>query len=225
MGPTPDDEGMGGTPRGPSFTFGQPAQPPGGFYSQPPISGPSAGARPLPPRHGPPKSRLPGVLTALAVLAVATVTAVGTLIAYRNDSQVTTPAPTSAASSSQTAPSPDTIDFTAIGGAGRLVVLSHSWNPSGLQSIPGSYLRLEIQLVCTDGEIDYDPYHFQAFDARGDLYDVSPTDSAQPQLGIGTLDAGQSVRGFIGFEIPRGEVTLLMSSDSSGAVTAIKIRD
>ncbi len=44
-------------------------------------------------------------------------------------------------------------------------------------------------------------------------------------LGYGILLAGDSVRGTIAFDLPRGDVTLLMSDDSSSSVTAVKIPD
>ena len=35
----------------------------------------------------------------------------------------------------------------------------------------------------------------------------------------------QSIRGTIAFDMPRGEVTLLMSDDSNQTVTALKVPD
>ena len=42
-------------------------------------------------------------------------------------------------------------------------------------------------------------------------------------LGVGELAEGQSTRGFLAFDIPRGEVTLLMSDGSDQSITALKI--
>ena len=44
-------------------------------------------------------------------------------------------------------------------------------------------------------------------------------------LSVGTLSAGERIRGTIAFDMPRGEVTLLMSDDSENTVTALKVPD
>ncbi|HET9872644.1 MAG TPA: hypothetical protein VFP89_08640 [Propionibacteriaceae bacterium] len=220
------DTGLGGTPHGPSFTFGEPAwREPVSDPTRPSATGPPATGSANARRSTPPTSRLPGLLTALALLVVVTVTVVATVLADRRDSTVAGPSPSPVVVPSATTAGTSTIEFTGSVGSGRLSVLNHSWDPSGSPATADSFVRLEVELVCTTGEVEYDPVFFQAFDFRGDLYDVSPDDPAVPQLGIGTLRAGESVRGLLGFELPRGEMTLLMSSDSSGAVTAIRIPD
>ena len=89
----------------------------------------------------------------------------------------------------------------------------------------GSYLRVEVELVCTSGEVDYDPYHFQAFDRSGQLFEMAAEGTAGRMLSVGTLRAGERIRGTIAFDMPRGEVTLLMSDDSENTVTALKVPD
>ncbi len=44
-------------------------------------------------------------------------------------------------------------------------------------------------------------------------------------LPVGTLTPGERVRGTIAFDMPRGEVTLLMSDDSENTVTALRVPD
>ena len=44
-------------------------------------------------------------------------------------------------------------------------------------------------------------------------------------LSVGTLRAGERIRGVIAFDMPRGEVTLLMSDDADQTVTALKVPD
>ena len=69
----------------------------------------------------------------------------------------------------------------------------------------------------------YDPYNFQAFDHTGELFDVAESGVSRQVLGVGELAEGQSTRGFLAFDIPRGEVTLLMSDDSDQSITALKV--
>ena len=89
----------------------------------------------------------------------------------------------------------------------------------------GSYLRVEVELVCTSGEVDYGPYNFQAFDRSGQLFEMAVDGTGGRVLAVGTLRAGERIRGTIAFDMPRGEVTLLMSDDSENTVTAIKVPD
>jgi Domain of unknown function (DUF4352) len=80
-------------------------------------------------------------------------------------------------------------------------------------------------LVCTSGEVDYDPYHFQAFDRSGQLFEMAVEGAGGNPLSVGTLEQGERIRGTVAFDIPRGDVTLLMSDDSDRTVTALKVPD
>ena len=82
----------------------------------------------------------------------------------------------------------------------------------------------QVRIVCTSGEVDYDPFDFQAFDASGSLFDLAAEEVRAPILGVGMLEPGEQISGALAFVIPRGEVTLLMSDDAS-SVTALKIPD
>ena len=51
---------------------------------------------------------------------------------------------------------------------------TRSWVSEGpVPPLNGSYLRVEVELVCTTGEVDYDPYLFQAFDQSGQLFEMA----------------------------------------------------
>lgn len=209
--------GMGGPERGPSFTFGSPA-------ALDPAAGASplgTGPLPVPATPGPPPaSKVPALVTLGVVLLVALVTLVATVVAERSDSRpvatASTVAPTTAAS---TAPR-GSIDFTSARGAGRLRVVEHTWSTTA--GDPSSRLVVDIEITASSGRVDYDPYAFQAFDARGQLYDIA-SDTTRTPLEVGSLEAGESTRGFLEFDLPRGEVTLLMSNDNFGSVTALRI--
>ncbi len=120
----------------------------------------------------------------------------------------------------------DRIDFTTRRGSGQLILISREWIDGDREEPPainGSYLRVEVQLVCFTGEVDYDPYNFQVFDRNGTLFDLAVEAAGDPLLDVGTLDEGESVRGTVGFDMPRGEATLLMSDDAQRTVTALRI--
>jgi hypothetical protein len=119
----------------------------------------------------------------------------------------------------------DAIDFTTHTGQGRLTIVSHTWEPArGETANPGSALQVQVELLCTSGTVEYDPFNFQAFDQAGNLFDIAAEEARGPILAAGILSPGERVRGFVAFAMPRGEVTLLMTDDAS-SVTALKVPD
>ena len=74
----------------------------------------------------------------------------------------------------QTTAQGDRIEFTTSDGSGQLVLLTHSWLSTGqVPPTSGSYLRVEVELTCTAGSVDYDPYNFQVFDQTGRLFETA----------------------------------------------------
>jgi hypothetical protein len=212
--PEDDLSGMGSAPRGPSFLPSTPAVDPAATTTP--------AHHPGPPE--PPRSIRPTVISVLVIAFVAVVVAGASLFAYWGDTHVSAPARTTAGPV-YTSP-PDRIDFVTAEGAGQLIMRSRSWvNEGSAPPIYGSYLRVEVELICTRGEVDYDPYLFQAFDQSGQLFEMAAQGTGGQDLPVGTLTEGERVRGTIAFDMPRGEVTLLMSDDSENTVTALKVPD
>ena len=146
------------------------------------------------------------------------------MIAYWGDTHVAVP-PRPEAPQSVVSPK-DRIDFVSDKGTGQLIMRTRSWVRDGLvPPVSGSYLRVEVELICTSGEVDYNPYNFQAFDRSGQLFEMAEDGTAGRPLGVGTLEAGDRTRGTIAFDMPRGVVSLLMSDDSEHTVTALKVPD
>ena len=211
-----DVDGMGPTPHGPSFLP----------WATAPTPEPASAAR-TPPRlevGRAPRSRLPAVVSALAIALVTVVVVVASLIANYTDTRAVRapraqpPAPTSVITQE------DRIDFISNDGTGQLIMLTRSWVSDGrVPPATGSYLRIEVELICTTGQVDYDPYNFQAFDESGRLFEMAVEGTTGRVLSVGTLRAGERTRGVIAFDMPRGEVTLLMSDDSDQTVTALKV--
>lgn len=216
----PDDtrQGMGAEPHGPSFVPWTPVE-----RSQ----------SPLPPhiayRHPavePRRSRIPALVSVLAIAVVALVVAVASLIAHRADTLVSPSARPPAPSPPSVSVGDDRIDFISADGTGQLVLLERSWVTDGaVPPLSGSYLRVEVELICTTGRVDYDPYHFQAFDQTGHLFEMVVEGTGGQVLDVGTLSAGERVRGVIAFDMPRGDTTLIMSDDSEQTVTALRVPD
>jgi hypothetical protein len=158
------------------------------------------------------------------IVVVALVVLVATAVARYRDTHIAAPAPVTVPSIQADPPSRGEIEFTTPEGTGRLVLLSRSWRETGReQPLNGSYLVVEVKILCTAGHVGYDPYNFQAFDHTGELFDVVDAGVSRQVLGVGELSEGQSTRGFLAFDIPRGDVTLLMSDDADQSITALKI--
>ena len=211
-----ESTGMGPTPSGPSFVPWAPV--PG---ETPPMRPPARSARSM----AKPASRLPTVITVAVIFVVAVVVAAASLLAHVADTQGTAPV-----SSRQPVPQipaqGDRIEFTTSEGSGQLILLRHSWVTSGqVPPASGSYLRVEVELTCTTGAVDFDPYNFQAFDQTGRLFETAIEGAADSMLETGTLHPGERVRGTIAFDMPQSEATLLMSDDSNQTVTALKVPD
>lgn len=170
-------------------------------------------------------SRLPTVISIAVIFLVAAVVAVASLVANFGDTQVRPPA-ASNQPVPQTTAQGDRIEFTTSDGSGQLVLLTHSWLSTGqVPPTSGSYLRVEVELTCTAGSVDYDPYNFQVFDQTGRLFETAIEGAGDAMLETGTLRAGERVRGTIAFDMPHSEATLLMSDDSNQTVTALKVPD
>ena len=170
-------------------------------------------------------SRVPTVISVAVIFVVAVVVAAASVVAHFADTQVSAPV-----SSGQPIPQVtargDRIEFTTSDGSGQLILLRHSWLASGqVPPTSGSYLRVEVELTCTRGVVDYDPYNFQVFDQTGRLFETAIEGAGDSMLETGTLHPGERVRGTIAFDMPQSEATLLMSDDSNQTVTALKVPD
>ena len=197
------------------------------FVPAPPLSAPPAPQPPVVPVRswaGPPRSRVPTLVTTLSVALVAIVVVVASLVAHHADTHVAAPRPAPPVVLPSVTERPDRIEFTTSTGSGELILLRRTWAEDGFP-VPayGTYLKVEVEIACTAGSLAYDPNNFQAFDHTGRLFGLSLDNADDPPLEIGTLDAGMRVRGSLAFDIPHGDVTLLMSEDNEQSVTALRV--
>jgi hypothetical protein len=205
--------GMGANPSGPEFL---PAAQSQTGKTLPP---------PTPAVHTPSsqqRSRVPDFISVVLIAVVALMVLVASAIARYGDTHLGAPAPEPTIRPS----TPNAIEFMTPNGRGRLILLSRNWRDTGREPpAHGSYLQLEVRIICTAGHLGYDPYNFQAFDHTGELFDVAEAGLTESVLGVGELFEGESVDGYLAFDIPRGEVTLLMSDDTEESITALKVPD
>ena len=208
--------GMGANPSGPGFLPAA-APPP----EAPQSLVPTEGRRVDTARH----RRWPDILSVSLIVVVALVVLAASVVARYRDTHIAASAPVTVPSIQADSPSGE-IEFTTPDGGGKLILLGRSWRETGRERpTNGTYLQVEVKIVCTSGHVGYDPYNFQAFDHTGELFDVAEAGVSRQVLGVGELSEGQTTRGFLAFDIPRGEVTLLMSDDSDRSITALKIPD
>jgi hypothetical protein len=176
------------------------------------------------PPIGPPPSRIPALVTAVAVGVVALVVIAASLVAHHADTHIATPPDSARVVVPTPTERPNRIEFSTSTGSGELVLVERRWVDGGNpEPENGSYLKVEIEIDCTAGTIDYDPENFQAFDHNGDLFGLLLDEADEPVLEIGTLEAGMQARGGLAFDIPHGDVTLLMSEDNDQSVTALRV--
>lgn len=222
-----------GGPAGPGQQQPGPWQPPyGNQYQQQPYGTPPFGNQPgnRPPRPEPPRpNRKPAFITAAVIGVVVLIVVIASIHAFKSDRQVvrdrTSPSPTPSA---QALPSdsPNSISFTSSEGSGRLTLVSHDWTTSGARTPRyGQFLQLQLKISATDGRVSYGPEFFQTFDETGNLFQTTEVGARPPLLGDGVLHPGQSTTGDIAFDMPRGDVTLLMSNSLLESVTALRITD
>jgi hypothetical protein len=214
-----ESTGMGPTPSGPSFVSWAPG--PGGAPPSNPNLPPARPTR-LASRR---KSKAPTLITAVVIFVVATVVAIASYVAHFADTHISAPI-VSKQPVPQVSAQGDRIEFSTSEGSGQLILLRHSWVAYGqVPPTSGSYLRIEVELICDTGSVDYDPYNFQVFDQTGRLFETAIEGAGVSMLESGTLHAGERVRGSIAFDMPRSEATLLMSDNSNQTVTALKVPD
>ena len=172
-----------------------------------------------------PTSRLPTVISLAVIFLVAVVVAAASLVANFADTQVRAPVSDKQPIPQITAQG-DRIEFTTSEGSGELILRRHTWLSSGqVPPSSGSYLRVEVELTCIAGAVDFDPHNFQVFDQTGRLFETAIDGAGDAILESGTLYPGDRVRGTIAFDMPHSEATLLMSDDSNHTVTALKVPD
>lgn len=124
-----------------------------------------------------------------------------------------------AATPTATAPAPQGagpgMPFTMPGSTqshGRWEVLAHRWDDGGV--------TVRVRVTADGGRISYG---FVAFSNRGtEVYDPLP-DAPDPQLGSGTLVAGQHVEGNLYLPLPHGDATLILTTAQGRQMSALAI--
>ncbi len=95
---------------------------------------------------------------------------------------------------------------------GRWEVLNHEWTGDGVV--------VRVRVTADGGRVSYG---FVAFaDTGTEVYEPLP-DAPEPQIGSGSLSAGQSVEGHLLLPLPKGDSTLILTTAQGRQMSALKI--
>lgn len=159
----------------------------------------------------------------MVAVVLAVVGAASAVARYADTHQAPVPAPLVPRPAATSTADAGTIEFTTARGSGRLVLVDHVWEPAPPGAGPRArHLRIRVELLCTRGSVGHAPEFFSLFDDRGRLVEASLAVVEPDPVPLGTLGPGERVRGHVAFDLPRGDVTLVMSDEVS-SVTAIRV--
>lgn len=196
-------------------------------YGRQPYGSPYPGQQPWPQQapgyeqrpvdinaYAPPKRPGGGMWFIVAALLLAACVAAALLLR-----PAATPGPESSASArpsvSHTAAGPG-MPFTmpnATDNTGRWEVVSTQWRSDGLVA--------HVRIHADTGLITYG---FAAFSNNGTTVYNPETGAPSPELGAGTLPAGRTVEGNVFIPMPRGDSTLILTTQSGRQMSALPIK-
>lgn len=137
-----------------------------------------------------------------------------------------TPSPTPT-EDRRTAPGPE-LAYRTPTGAALLHVQTYSWQRTkfGDRSVPPTnlYLVLDVEVTATEGQVEVLPVNFKTSAQGGPLTEPAlGRDGNEPTLAHTQLKAGNTVRGFVVFDLPQAEVTLTVLDDVGEKAGEVKI--
>lgn len=156
----------------------------------------------------PPKSKLPLLVTLVALLAAAMIWA-GTAL------RPTQPEPTPTPQDTPTArPSASGLPFLTPDKrhAGRWEILRHQWTDSGLE--------VEIMIAADRGPVNYS---FLAFENDGLFATDAQDGSQQPWFSGMPIQTGESETGWLFFPMTRGPATIILATAGGNQMSALPV--
>ncbi|GAB3699801.1 hypothetical protein [Mariniluteicoccus flavus] len=167
-----------------------------------------------------------GVTVAGRPTSLATATGIPPAAAPTAKLRTPTPSPTPT-EERRTAPGPE-IRYRTPQGEGLLRVVTYSWQRTkfGENSVPPSqrYLVLDVEIIATTGVVEVLPLNIKAVVPGGAT--VDPTfgrDGNEPTLAHQTLQAGQTLRGFVVFDVEQRDVVLTVLDELGAKAGEAKI--
>jgi hypothetical protein len=160
----------------------------------------------------PPKNPTPLLVTIAALVTLALVVVGGVMV---NSQPKPTPAASPTPSRSSARVTLPGLPFTSPEGrvSGRWEVLSSEWDSEGL--------TVRIRVHADRGSVSYS---FMAFANQGATVHDPVPGPRQPELGAGTIREGESATGYVYFEIPRDDVTLILATGAGRQMSALVVK-
>jgi hypothetical protein len=117
------------------------------------------------------------------------------------------------------------VTFTTAAGTGRVTVLAASWITGGpLEPAEGNqYLVLDLSFRGVSGRVVTGLLFTTVVDARGGSHSFAIGPVITNQLPTRVLGPGETSRGQLAFELPRGPVTVVVSSETLEPVAEISV--
>lgn len=95
---------------------------------------------------------------------------------------------------------------------GRWEMIEHSWTSDGV--------IVRVRVTADSGRVSYG---FMAFSNAGtDVYEPG-SGAPEPEIGSGTLTAGQSIEGHLFLQLPQGDATLILTTAQGRQMSALPI--
>ncbi|SDB86907.1 hypothetical protein GA0111570_105271 [Raineyella antarctica] len=127
-------------------------------------------------------------------------------------SPLPSPTPTVTASPEVLVPFRALVDYVSSEGSGRFAATGHG-------RIGGTTV-VDLELTARTGR---QTYTLVAYDQRGGRHTAEPMDASTPSPASGTIVAGQTVRGRVGFNAPPGPLVVALVNDRGEDVAALHI--
>ena len=103
------------------------------------------------------------------------------------------------------------------------VVIQRNARPTGDFTLPaerGEYVVADVTIKVARGSYDYNPFDFQGQSGNGQIWESTIPIGFDPALNAGTAAAGQTARGNVVFDVPRGPLQVQLTGDFGQSTAA-----
>ncbi|OYN85253.1 hypothetical protein [Parenemella sanctibonifatiensis] len=172
----------------------------------------------------PQKSKWPAIITGIVIGAILLTVVLGMVFARGPEGPTEDPSPSETPATAEPTgyqpPPGDTVPFEDGEVAGQWTILETRWDSSASAS-SGNYGSVLVEVHLEQGELSYE---FFAFDIN--VEDVPQETRAQysPAIATNTMQPGDTVRGWVTFDMPRGNSTVYLTERYGGPISAIQIQ-
>lgn len=141
--------------------------------------------------------------------------------------QLRTPTPRPTPTEQRVAiPGPE-VSYRTPQGGGLLRVVTYSWQHTqvGEHAVPpkAMYLVLDVEITATDGTLELLPMNFKAVQGTATTDPTFGSDGNDPSLAHKTMKAGETVRGFVVYDLPQADTAITITDELGAKAGEVKI--